>query len=90
MGEDKATTKKIKRVMFVPFTKHSELALRLRDNEAKMQELTVYRIKIVKKGETKMVDLLHKANPWTGKDFMSKGCPLCKSRREEARKDKQD
>jgi hypothetical protein len=33
---------KIKAVMFVPFTKHSELATRLRDNEEKMEQLTGY------------------------------------------------
>ena len=65
-GDIKAA-KKIKGVMFVPYTKHSELAQRLRDNEERMEEMTGYRIKIVEKGGTKLVDILHKANPWEAK-----------------------
>ena len=84
------TTKKIKGVMFVPYTRHSELALRLRENEEKMENLTGYRIKIVEKGGTKLVDILHKANPWAGQDCGRDGCLLCRSRRDEGRKDKQD
>ena len=49
--------------MFVPYTAHSELATRLRGNEEKMQNMTGYRLKIVEKVGTKLVDLLHKANP---------------------------
>ena len=71
-------TKKIKGVMFVPYTKHSELALRLRESEEKMEEMTGYRIKIVEKGGTKLVDILHKANPWAGEDYNRPGCLLCK------------
>ena len=33
--KENATTKKIKSVMFVPYTRHSELAARLRDSEVK-------------------------------------------------------
>ena len=50
---------KIKSVMFVPFTKHSELAMRLRENEERMEQLTGYRLKIVEKGGTKLVVILH-------------------------------
>ena len=77
-------------VMFVPYTKHSELALRLRESEEKMEEMTGYRIKIVEKGGTKLVDILHKANPWAGEDCTRPGCLLCESRKEEGRKDRQD
>ena len=54
---------KIKAVMFVPFTRHSELAARLRENEERMEAMSGYRLKIVEKGGTKLVDILHKANP---------------------------
>jgi hypothetical protein len=50
-------------VMFVPYTKHSELATRLRGDEERMESMTGYKIKIVEKGGTKLVDILHKANP---------------------------
>ena len=49
--------------MLIPYTAHSELATRMRDYEEKMQEMTGYRLKIVEKGGTKLVDILHKANP---------------------------
>ena len=54
--------------MFVPYTKHSELAARLRDNEEKMETMTGYKISIVEKGGTKLLDILTKANPWAGED----------------------
>ena len=59
----KGEKKKVKAVMFIPYTTHSELATRLRENEDKMQEMTGYSLKIVEKGGTKLVDILHKANP---------------------------
>ena len=36
------------------------------------------------------MDILHKANPWAGADWNRTGCLLCKSRKEEGRKEKQD
>ena len=60
---EKGEEKKVKAVMFIPYTAHSELATRMRDNEEKMQEMIGYRMKIVEKGGTKLVDILHKANP---------------------------
>ena len=90
LGDKQTTAKKIKGVMFVPYTKHSELAQRLRENEERMEEMTGYRIKIVEKGGTKLVDILHKANPWAGTECGRPGCLLCTSRKEEGRQDKQD
>ena len=55
-------------VLFIPYTAHSELATRMRENEEKMEGMTGYRLKIVEKGGTKLVDILHKANPWSGQD----------------------
>ena len=81
---------KIKAVMFVPITKHSELATRLRDNEEKMEQLTGYRLKILERGGTKLVDILHKANPWAGEDCKRMGCLLCNTNRMEGKKNGQD
>ena len=83
-------SKKIKSVMFVPYTKHSELATRLRHNEEKMETMTGYRIKIVEKGGTKLVDILTKANPWAGEDCRRGKCLLCKTKREEGKTNSQD
>jgi hypothetical protein len=70
--------KAVKAVMFVPFSAHSELATRLSGNEEKMEGMPGYRLKIVEKGGTKLVDLLHKANPWAGQDCGRVGCLLGK------------
>ena len=61
--EGKGESKKVKSVMFVPYTAHSELATRLRDSEKTMQQMTGYRLKIVEKVGYKLVDMLTKANP---------------------------
>jgi hypothetical protein len=58
----------VKAVMFVPYTSHSELAARLRENEEKMKQMTGYRMKIVEKVGVKLVDILHKSNPWAGEE----------------------
>ena len=89
-GDGKNPRKKVKSVMFVPYTKHSELATRLREDEEKMEALTGYRIKIVEKGGTKLVDILHKANPWAGQDCGREGCLLCSTKRESGKTNSQD
>jgi hypothetical protein len=61
------SSKAIKAVMFVPYTAHSELASKLRESDASMEERTGQRIKIVEKVGIKLVDMLHKADPWAGK-----------------------
>ena len=81
-----AARSKIKSVMFVPFTKHSELASRIRDNEERMEQMTGYKLKIVERGGTKLVDILHKANPWAGEDCERKNCLLCRTKRLEGKK----
>ena len=49
--------------MFVPYTVGSELARRLRDAEAKIQDMTGYRLKIVERAGTKLEDALRRADP---------------------------
>ena len=81
---------KVKAVMFVPFTKHSELANRLRENEDKMESMAGYRMKIVERGGCKLVDMLHKANPWAGEDCGRERCLLCSTKKEEGKENSQD
>ena len=81
--EGTAEKSKIKGVMFIPYTKHSELATRLRENEQRMEGMTGCRIKIVERGGQKLVDILHKANPWAGTDCNREGC-LCPERKRTA------
>jgi hypothetical protein len=70
--------------MYVPYTKHSELAGRLRESEESMAAM------IVERGGTKLVDMLHKANPWAGQDCGRLRCLLCTTQKDEGRKNSQD
>ena len=81
---------KVKAVMFVPFTKHSELANRLRENEETMESMSGYRMKIVERGGSKLVDILHKANPWAGEDCHRERCLLCITKKEGGKENSQD
>ena len=55
-----------------------------------MESMTGYRIKIVERGGQKLVDILHKANPWAGQDCTREGCLLCKTKKEECLTNSQD
>ena len=76
--------------MFIPYTAHSELAVRMRENKVKMEKVTGYRLKIVEKGGTKLIDLLHKVNPWAGQDCSRDRCLLCTSKKREDKSNTQD
>jgi hypothetical protein len=76
--------------MFVPYTAHSELATRMRDNAERLQGMTGYKLKIVEKGGTKLVDLLHKANPWAGQPCGRERCLLCITKQREGKNNSQD
>ena len=69
--------KSIKSVMFVPFTKNSELARRLRANEENLFNLTRTRVKIVERAGVKLQDLLTTSNPWKGADCGRQNCLIC-------------
>ena len=61
-------------VMFVPYTWDGILVKRLRSVEATMGPLTNWRIKFVERAGVKLVDMLHKADPWQGEDCSRDGC----------------
>ena len=87
---EKGGGNKVKAVMLIPYTAHSELARRMRENEEEMQEMTGYRLKIVEKGGTKLVDIFHKANPWSGQERGRKKCLLCISKKRKGKTNSQD
>ena len=74
-GKDKNKT--IRAVMFVPFTKNSELAKLLRENEEKLEKMTRTKLKIVERTGIKIVDLVTRSNPWQGHDCTRQNCTLC-------------
>jgi hypothetical protein len=49
-----------------------------------------YRMKIVDRGGSKLVDILHKANPWAGEDCQRKRCLLCTTKQMEGKENSQD
>ena len=70
-GEEKTKTQeeeklKILSVMFVPYTKGRELARRMRKADEELAKQTGNKIKIVEKTGFKLIDTLHKADPWQG------------------------
>ena len=64
-------------VMFTVFTSHSSLAVKMREAEEKLGSLTGYKLKVVERAGTKLEDILHKSDPWQGKDCCRKKCMLC-------------
>ena len=64
-------------VMFVPYTKGGELARRLRLAEEDLLKQTGVKIKIVERTGRKIVDILHKSDPWQGRDCGRPQCILC-------------
>ena len=67
-------------VMFVPYTKGGELARRLRAAEEDLQKQTGVKIKIVERSGRKLVDILHRADPWQGQDCGRPQCLLCETK----------
>ena len=83
-------SKTVKSVMFVPYTAHSELAARLRESEERLEVMTGFKLKIVEKVGMKLVDLLHKADPWAGEDCGRKRCLICETKVKEGKQNSQD
>ena len=67
----------IKGVMNVPCTPGGILAKRMRQGEEEMRGPTGYVVKIVEKAGDKLIDQLHKSNPWRGEDCARVGCLHC-------------
>ena len=66
--------------MFVPYTPGGELARRLREAENDMEKQTGVKLKIVERTGVKIIDLLHKSDPWIGQDCGRQGCLLCRTK----------
>ena len=66
-------------VLFVAQTPGGVLASRLREAEAKLAQVTGWKVKVVEKGGTTLKQLLHKSNPWAGGYCGRENCLPCKS-----------
>jgi hypothetical protein len=92
-GQDKTKKREngnAKAVMFVPFTEGSELAKRMREAENQLELTTGYRIKIVERSGLKLVDTLHRADPWQGQDCGRDKCLLCLTKQRTGKQMTQD
>ena len=69
----------IEGVMFVPNTEGSEFAKRLREKLQHFEKFSRIRLKIVERTGEKLVDMLHKSNPWSGERCERKECKSCSS-----------
>ena len=52
--------------------------------------MTGYRLKIVEKVGVKLVDILHKADPWAGEQCGRSGCLMCETKVKEGKTNSQD
>ena len=63
--------RKIKAVLFVPRSEKGELLSRLKEEEAKLADITGYRVKLVESSGTQLSRILCQRNPWAGEDCTS-------------------
>ena len=83
-GEEKI---EYKTVIFIQHTHESSLAKRIREKLEKLEEAGGnIKIKIVERAGDKIVDLLHRSNPWDNIDCMRNDCLLCSTAGEKGRK----
>ena len=67
----------IKGVLFLPYTNNSELAKRVKEKLKQLEDLSSLRIRVVERTGEKLVDCLHKSNPWIATDCEREGCQFC-------------
>ena len=71
--------RKIQGVSFIQHTMHSEMVRRMREKLKEIEKVGKFKIKLVEKTGDKVVDLLHKSNPWSDEDCGRMDCLLCNS-----------
>jgi len=74
-------------VIFIQHTEGSTLAKRIREKLCKLEEAGGnIKVKIVDEAGDKLVDLLHRSNPWDDSDCMRSDCVICSSAGEKDKK----
>ena len=66
-------------VMFVQHTPYSELAKRMRSKLDSLEKLGKFKIKLVERAGTKIVDMLHQSDAWNMMDCERDDCIICKT-----------
>ena len=71
--------KKVEGVIFIQYTPYSEVAKAIRSRLKDIEKICKIKIKIVEKTGDKLVDILHKSDPWSKQDCMREDCWPCNS-----------
>ena len=77
--KNKEEKEKYQTVMFIEYTEGSELARRVREKLEKIEKVGRIKVKIVERSGDKIVELLHRSNPWSDADCERKDCLICES-----------
>ena len=75
--KEKVETEVIEGVLFVQHTEGSELANNMRKKLKLFEEINSIRLKIVERAGDKIMDLIHKSNPWEKTPCGRDDCKLC-------------
>ena len=75
--KNRGDAEKFKTVVFIQHTPHSELAQRIRRRLGELEKVGKTKIKLVERAGTKLVDLLHKSDPWGKVDCKRENCEPC-------------
>ena len=80
--EENEKVTEIRGVLFVPHTNMSELSKRIRKKLNDMENISCLRIKVVERAGEKLVDALHKSNPWEETNCHRDDCLFCNGNNE--------
>ena len=67
----------VRGVLFIPHTQMSELGKRIRGKLKEFENISVLRVKVVERAGEKVVDALHKSNPWDDESCLIEDCLFC-------------
>ena len=79
-GSESSTRPQVKSVIFVPFTRNSDLAKNLRTKENEIYNITGDKVKIVERVGRKLENILSSRDPWKGLDCGRQNCFLCNTK----------
>ena len=71
--------RKIQGVIFLQHTEHSKLAHNIREKLKVLESVGTFKIKIVERTGSTLVDTLHKSNAWADQDCLREDCRICTS-----------
>ena len=68
-------------VFFVPHTTDSEQVKRIREKLKSFEEVSSIIVRIVERTREKLVNLLHKSNPWEAVNCKREDCMFCTNKK---------